>query len=447
MKSRVLLRAILSVMLLLLAAGPGLASGSLPTVTSKPLGPNAGPAAPGEWVIETVDASSDVGSHVSIATSGAGTTHISYYDAGLGHLNLKMATYVGSGGNCGTDNRWSCETVMSDGDVGQFSSIATTPRFHEPIVAYYDATAGAVVQALLYNDIWYPEVIYYTLGGHTSMRTAEPELGHPAYHIAFYAGSGDPDRLIHAQWGGGTLGGCASGSWRCDEIDSGPGVGQYPSLALDGSGQPRIAYHHGATTGLRYAEKNGSAWTIREVLPVNSGKYASLAVDVNNGDLPHIAHYNPSTGNLGYAVLVGSNGNCGFNSSSTKFEWQCDEIDDMGNFPHTRDVALALDDFGYPIIAYHKYTISGIHTYASLDVARPIAAIGLPTGNCGPQNTWHCEMIKRTGHPGDYLAIDVWRGEIRIAFLGSYLFGGLNLARLPAGTRFLPLVSKSYAAP
>ena len=54
-------------------------------------------------------------------------------------------------------------------------------------------------------------------------------------------------------------------------------------------------------------------------------------------------------------------------------------------------------------------------------------------------------MIKRTGHPGDYLAIDVWRGEIRIAFLDSYRFGGLKLARLLAGTRFLPLVSRSYS--
>ena len=163
----------------------------------------------------------------------------------------------------------------------------------------------------------------------------------------------------------------------------------------------------------------------------------------NDGHLPHIAHYNPSTGMLGYAVLVGSNGNCGFNSSSSKFEWQCDEIDDMGNFPHTRDVALALDEFGYPIIAYHRYILSGIHWVGTLDVARPIAATGLQTGNCGPLNTWHCETIKPSGHPGDYVAIDVWRGEIRIAFLGSSLFGGLKLARLPARQWFLPLVSRS----
>ena len=377
--SGTLFRTALAVVLLLLSAGSGLASGPEPARTPEALDRNAGLATSGDWIIETVDATADVGSHVSIATSGAGRTYISYYHAALG--DLKMATYVGSGGNCGTDNRWSCETVMSSGDVGQFSSIATIPDFGWPTIAYYDATAQAVARVSLINDNWYTSLIYYTSVGHTSLKIAG------ARHIAFYCGSGDPDRLMHARDGVNFEGNCGNSGWRCDEIDSGPGVGQYPSLALDGSGRPRISYRDGGNTALMYAEKDGTAWTVREVLPVNSGGYASLAVDVHNGDLPHIVHYNTSTGMLGYAVLVGSNGNCGFNSSSTRFEWQCDEIDDMGNIAHTRDVALALDPAGYPIIAYHRYILSGINTIATLDVARPMAAVGLQAGNCGPLNT------------------------------------------------------------
>jgi hypothetical protein len=166
-------------------------------------------------------------------------------------------------------------------------------------------------------------------------------------------------------------------------------------------------------------------------------------VDTDRGYLPHIAHYDASTGYLGYAVQVGSGGNCGFNSSSTKFEWQCDEIDFMGTLPHQRDVAIALDLAGYPVIAYHRYFIEGIHVVATLDVARPNAATGIKFGNCGPQNSWYCETIKGTSDPGDYLAIDVWRGEVRIAFLGSRQSGGLKLARLPGRGVFLPLVAKS----
>ena len=434
MKGWVFLRAALAVVLPPMAAGPGLASGSHPSWPAQAVDSGARPAAASEWVIETVDATLDVGSHVSIASNSAGRTYVSYYDAALG--DLMVATYVGAGGNCGTDNRWLCGRPAYAGDVGQFTSIATAPVSRLPTIAFYNADTNAITSIRLSNGVWSSIVIAYVEGGHTSLKMAGDT------HIAFYCGSCGPDRLMHAQSGFGGTGNCASTSWRCDEIDSGPGVGQYPSLALDGSGQPRIAYHHGATTGLRYAEKYGSNWTIREVLPVTSGYYASLAVDVNNGDLPHIAHYNASTGKLGYAVRVGSGGNCGLNSSSSTFEWQCDEIDDMGTLVHTRDVALALDLAGYPVIAYHRYLISGIHTVSTLDVARPIAATGLQFGDCGPSNTWHCETVQSTGHPGDYLAIDVWHGEIRIAYLGSSRFGGLKLARLPARRWFLPLVSK-----
>jgi hypothetical protein len=105
-------------------------------------------------------------------------------------------------------------------------------------------------------------------------------------------------------------------------------------------------------------------------------------------------------------------------------------------------VAIALDLADHPVIAYHRYFIEGISVVATLDVARPNAAIGIKFGNCGPQNNWYCETVKRTGHPGDYLAIDVWRGEIRIAYMGSASSGGLKLARLPGKWWFLPVVSR-----
>jgi hypothetical protein len=117
----------------------------------------------------------------------------------------------------------------------------------------------------------------------------------------------------------------------------------------------------------------------------------------------------------------------------------------MGTEPHTRDVALTLDYVGSPVIAYHKYIVSHLFTIATLNVARPAAAVGLSSGNCGPQDRWYCETVSSFGHPGDYLAIDVWRKEVVIAYLDSQYLGALKVARQRAGGWFLPLVSRLYS--
>ena len=55
------------------------------------------------WFIDTVDSTNDVGQHVSLAIDPEnGTTYISYYNAT--NDDLRMATFVGTGGNCGPDN-------------------------------------------------------------------------------------------------------------------------------------------------------------------------------------------------------------------------------------------------------------------------------------------------------------------------------------------------------
>jgi hypothetical protein len=431
MKSRLLPRAILSLVVLLLAAGPGLASGSQQAAPLEPAGAGVGPTALGEWTIESVDGTAGVGSHVSISAGAPSYVWISYYN-GSTH-DLKRATFVGSGGDCGTDNMWQCETVTSEGDVGQYSSIETSR------IAYFDATSSAVRFASKGLD-WDFETIDLTQNGHVSMQIGDvPQV---AYH---YVQAGYVDGLKHAWKLYDTTGNCGAGGWQCEFVDSGTGVGQYPSLYLDSDRDPHIAYHHGATTGLRYAEKDGDTWSTREILPANSGYHASLAIERDDNDRPHIAHYNPSTGMLGYAVLVYTGGNCGFNSSSSEFEWQCDDIDSMGTDPHMRDVALTLDYLGSPVIAYHRYIVTDFFTIATVNVARPAGAVGLTSGNCGPGNTWHCERIPHFGHGGDHLAIDVVYRNVYVAFLDTEFLGSLRLARQTVGGWYLPLVSKSHA--
>ncbi len=458
MKVRNVFALMLSVMLLL-AAGSGLAQGPQPTESSEAVDVNADPTANAPWFNIEVDTPGNVGQYASVAINPlSDTTYVSYYDATNMNLRLAMNRGFGSGGNCGPDNSWLCYTVDSGGDVGKFSSIAINPVNGEIGIAYYDATNGKLKYA--HAEIcticpWKIDTIDAPILFPTDNKGQFSSLkyhsnGKP--YIAYYfENTGGVDALMVATGdvSGGNCGiGSEAGKWQCDTIQTGEGVGQYASLALDGAGQPRIAYSDGGNNALMYAYQNAGYWTIREILPTNSGQYASLDVDVNNGDLPHIAHYDATNGKLGYAVYVGSNGNCGFNNSATKFEWQCDEIATMGaqsTHPRTRDVSLAVDKAGFPIIAYSWYygtPFSG----RGFSRARPAAALGLQSGNCGLQDLWQCEGIQGGFNTGDYSAIAVHpSGLATIAYYyGNTVFdSALRVSYQRFHQIYLPLVMKN----
>jgi hypothetical protein len=408
------------------------------------------------WTIETVDSTNDTGQHVSVAIDqDNGAVYVSYYDNTT--KDLRGAKYVGSGGNCGVDNSWDCQTLDQGGDVGEYSSIAVKPQTVNVGIAYYDDSQGELQYAtgcfapyclwayvtidsgnpsgflwdglytsLVYHSDGTPAIAYYTFRG----------LSDDSLKVAYYSGSG------------GNCGqGGAAGKWQCDTLASGDGVGRYPSLALDSAGNRHIAYYDGGNDSLMYAFSSGGSYTIREILPTQSGLYASLVVDANHGNARHIAHYDDTNNTLEYATFVGSGGNCGFNSSSTQFEWQCDEIEDMGTDPSSpRGLAIAVDDAGYPIIAYGA-------SY-NLKIARPAAALGLLVGNCGPIPslfyTWQCDTIalSRLGvGQANYASIAVnSAGLATIAYYGDFSASSDDNGNLKVAYQrlnlFLPLISK-----
>ena len=429
-------------MLVALGMTPGLTQGSQYNEDWAVISANTtSSSASAPWFIDTVDSPNDVGQHVSVAIDpDNGTTYISYYDAT--YNDLRMAKYVGSGGDCGPNNAWSCETVDSVGDVGKYSSIAVDPTDNYPIIAYYDASNGGVLKLAIGSGVgWIIKTIHDPLlgsvGWYASLKLDSTGKTRIAYYFSNFMGD---DNLWYAEYIGGGAGNCTDNDYQCDSIDSGDQMGKYASLALDSFDRPRIAYYDGGNDALMYAYQNGGSWTISEILPTNSGQYASLYVDVDNGDLPRIAHYDATNGKLGYAVYVGSGGNCGFDSSSTTFLWQCDEIESVGTTTDPKGISMAVDRAGYPIIAYQN---GG----SALKVARPAAALGLFVGNCGPIAslfyTWQCETISfgiMIGQ-GDFVSLAVnSAGLATIAYNGNITTsdGDLKIAyqRLQV---FLPL--------
>jgi len=402
---------------------------ALPASTSSP--------ASAPWFRETVYSYLDVGQHVSLALDPADDRpYISFYDAN--YEGLRMAS----------NNNWECELVDQDGNVGQYSSIAIAAD-GLPIIAYYDTTNGGALKLAIRRVFdWDIRTIddpllgsagqYASLAVNTNVRT-----GISYYHSNIIGN----DSLWYAEYVGGGMGNCSDSDYDCEQVNSGDRVGKYTSLALDSADRPHIAYYDNQYDGLKYATYDGG-WVLRSWIRSAgsghpAGKFTSIAVDVNNGDRPHIAHYDSVNGTLEYAVFVGTgaDGNCGMNSSS-QWEWKCEEIDSMGTATHPRGISLALDGAGYPIIAYQT---GG----SGLKIARPALALGQLIGNCGPADpfyTWQCDVISIGFGIGqaDYLSLAVnSAGLSTIAYYGNSteFDGDLRIARQRLQV-FLPLILK-----
>ena len=94
-------------------------------------------------------------------------------------------------------------------------------------------------------------------------------------------------------------------AWNTMTVDSGGDVGQYTSLALNSSGDPRISYFDSANMNLKYAAWNGSGWTATTVdSTTRVGYYTSLALD--SAGNPRISYYDDLNSALKYARWTGS---------------------------------------------------------------------------------------------------------------------------------------------
>jgi hypothetical protein len=252
---------------------------------------------------------------------------------------------------------------------------------------------------------------------------------------------------------GASGGATATAPWFKFEVDTFLDRGQYASVAFNRKNDDLtyIAYYDAVNGDLWMAtaesgsncSPSGNTWTCFPVsgATANVGRYTSLHLDSSNRY--HIAYYDATNRMLMYAVEVSGDGNCGVLGSA-----QCDEIDSMSGNYHPLGISIAEDAAGYPIIAYQS-------AYGGLNVARPIAALGLSAGagNCGPEDlflTWYCQTIDSPGtwvsyRNGDFVSIAVNSlGLAAIAYYGfitSSAGGNLMVAQQRLAV-FLPLVMR-----
>lgn len=248
------------------------------------------------------------GTQTSVKIDPSGNPKISYMQATS--YDLKYASWDGSA--------WSAVVVDSYGDTGYYSSLALSSGGN-------------------------PRISYYYANDASGSRTGD---------------------LKYAYCNTGAACLTTPTDWTVVTIDSTGDVGGYTSIALDSSGNPRIAYYDFTNMDLKYAFcdancQTASNWTKVTVDSTGAvGEWASLALDATT-NVPRISYYDrtPPTGqgSLKYASCDSS---CGAAANWTKTEVaNTSGTTDPGGTGLYSSLALEAGSSASPRIAgYGEYT-------------------------------------------------------------------------------------------
>ncbi len=191
-----------------------------------------------EWNIQFVDSSCRVGNTHSLALDSNDLPHFSYH--ARGYYDLRYANWNG------TD--WNVTTVDSEGNVGLANSIALDGKDNPHIsYGYTSGSGGQVLKYASWNGTAWNNM---TVDSGSNVGKASlaldsednPHLGYSGLHVlGFHEG------LKYAKWNGT--------AWNKEIVDSESNIGGPPSIALDTSEKPHIAYIDAYKADLKYATK------------------------------------------------------------------------------------------------------------------------------------------------------------------------------------------------
>lgn len=353
------------------------------------------------WGCTALDTATNVGSaneNNSYAIDRNGVGWVSYYDAGNG--DLRVANYVGSGGTGCAISSWTCTSIDTTNDVGQYTSIGLDST-GTPWIAYRDVTNTGVRVARYVGSggtgcasaAWTCSAVYDTGdSGNAGISLSFDKSGVP---WTSFRDSTASDLLVAKYVGSGGTG-CVDAAWTCTTIASTGNVGYNSSLVFDNDNNAVISYRDATGTDLKTARFVGSggncdspAWTCTSIdNPADTVGHASSAGYDSTGAM-WISHYDYDVAglNLRVAKFVGSGGTC----SNTA--WSCTAVDTTNDVGE--DTSIGFDSTGNPWISYFDLTNS------NLRVARFVGSGGTGCASAA----WSCTAVDTPNNVGIGTAI------------------------------------------
>jgi len=239
---------------------------------------------------ETLDSENDVGQFTSIAIDDEDDVHISYiYGTSA---DLRYATNEGGA--------WTTDTVDSTTESSGYTSIAIDSggKIH---IAYFDFINMVLMYATDTGGSWATNIVDDSGDVNTFISLAVDF--NDKIHISYYDPSDDDLRYATN----------AGGSWDISTIDSADNVGGHSSIAVDSHGCIHISYCNYTDTALKYATNATGQWTTNTVDSAGTvGYFTSIAID--SSDHAHISYHDDTNGALKYATDSGGS-------------WACETVD------------------------------------------------------------------------------------------------------------------------
>jgi len=261
----------------------------------------------GSWQKVTLDSGpyswpEVLNNYTSIAVDGSDKAHISYRWGGL-----KYATNA--------SGSWTKETLDPEYAWGPSIAVDGSNRVH---ISYSQSLNKTVKYATNASGSWMTETVASTDYGTTSIALDIAGKAHISYE-------GETGGLRHAT--------NASGAWVTEPVDASP-IGEYCSIALDGSGALHIGFHDYENRSLKYATNASGPWAAMALDSVgNLGGRASLALD--GSEKAHLSYADDGSEALKYATNAPGG-------------WVTETVDPVT----AEDTAIALDSSGKVHIGY-----------------------------------------------------------------------------------------------
>jgi hypothetical protein len=322
----------------------------------------------------------------SIAVGPDGVPSVSFYDGVAQDL---MIAKRDGGGTC-SDADWSCEVVDGSGtcgvqcDSGVHSSLVMTSAdvLH---VAWVNSTSSRLMYGTDPGTGMAKTAI--ATGGRYPSLAIDPLSGNPM--IAYFNATNTDLYLATYLGAAGT--GCLSSMWVCVRVEQQGGAGPpgttglYPSLAADPTGVPHISHYNQSSGLVRHATRVlaggncGSGLFLCADVEAADPNIAGTSIAMRPGG-PSIAFIGSDAGNQVLRIAGWTGGGSATCGLSAVFD--CDTIVDYGFAGSGPSAAMAVDDQGREHVAYVD---------TGLDVVS-LASNATSGGGCTAA-AWHCDIV------------------------------------------------------